>query len=360
MILREAIGQLFILGFEGHEPSEVLETFVRDLTPGGLILFGRNLGSPEEIAALTNALQVASPTSLFFAIDQEGGKVARLQPPFTQWPAASVYGTVGSTELTYATAHAIAGELMAVGINMNMAPVLDVLSNPANPVMAGRCYGSDAHMVAQHGIACYRGLASKGVLAVGKHFPGHGDTLVDSHLALPVVPHDVGRLSAVELAPFAAAIRAGIPALMTAHLLLPALDPEQPATLSRPILTDLLREQLGFRNLIISDDLLMQGIADNTPPGEAAVRFLEAGGDLMLICQDETVQRQAVRAVAEAIAAGRLSEARVRASYTRIADAKAQYLRRKAAASAEEIRAVVGCEAHRRLAETVGRDSKGS
>ncbi len=361
MTLREAIGQLFILGFEGHKPSEALETFVRDLTPGGLILFGRNLGSPEEIAALTNALQVASPTPLFFAIDQEGGKVTRLQqPPFTQWPSASVVGAVGSTELTYAVASAIARELMVVGINMNMAPVLDVLSNPANPVMAGRCYGSDAHVVAQHGIAFYRGLASEGVLAVGKHFPGHGDTTVDSHLALPVVPHDLGRLSAVELVPFAAAIRAGIPALMTAHLLLPALDPEHPATLSRPILTDLLREQWGFRNLVISDDLLMQGIADSTPPGEAAVRFIEAGGDLMLICHDEVAQRQALVVVTEAVETGRLSEAQVRASCNRIADAKAQYLRRKLAASAEEIRTVVGCDAHWRLVESVGRDDKGS
>ena len=359
MTLREAIGQLFILGFEGHKPSEALETFVRDLAPGGLILFGRNLGSPEEIAALTNALHVASPTPLFFAIDQEGGKVARLQPPFTQWPAASVFGAVGSTELTNAMAHAMARELMAVGINMNMAPVLDVLTNPANPVMAGRSYGSDPHMVAQHGIAFWRGLADHGVLAVGKHFPGHGDTIVDSHLALPVVPHDLHRLSTVELVPFATAIRAGIPALMTAHLLLPALDPEQPATLSRPILTDLLREQLGFRGLVISDDLLMQGIADSTPPGEAAVRFLEAGGDLMLICHDETAQRQALRVVAEAVETGRLPEALVRASCDRIADAKAQYLRRKPAASAEEIREVVGCDAHRRLTERVGMDYKG-
>lgn len=360
MTLREAIGQLFILGFEGHKASEALETFVRDLAPGGLILFGRNLGNPEEIAALTNALQVASPTPLFFAIDQEGGKVSRLPPPFTQWPSASVVGAVGSTELTYAVASAIARELMVVGINMNMAPVLDVLSNPANPVMAGRCYGSDAHVVAQHGIAFYRGLASEGVLAVGKHFPGHGDTAVDSHLALPVVPHDLGRLSAVELVPFACAIRAGIPALMTAHLLLPALDPEHPATLSRRILTDLLREEWGFRNLVISDDLLMQGIADSTPPGEAAVRFIEAGGDLMLICHDEAAQRQALVVVTEAVETGRLSEALVRASCNRIADAKAQYLHRKMAASAEEIRAVVGCDAHRNLAESVGRDDKGS
>lgn len=360
MTLREAIGQLFILGFEGHTPSETLKTFVRDLTPGGLILFGRNLGDPEETAALTNVLQVASPTPLFLAIDQEGGKVSRLPPPFTQWPSASVVGAIGSTELTCAVASAIAMELMVVGINMNMAPVLDVLSNPANPVMAGRCYGSDAHVVAQHGIAFYRGLASEGVIAVGKHFPGHGDTTVDSHLALPVVPHDVGRLSAVELAPFAYAIRAGIPALMTAHLLLPALDPEHPATLSRRILTDLLREEWGFRNLVISDDLLMQGIADSTPAGEAAVRFIEAGGDLMLICHDEAAQRQALVVVTEAVETGRLSEARVLTSCKRIADAKAQYLHRKPAASAEKIRAVVGCDAHRSLAESVGMDDKGS
>src|SRR5574337_1530240 len=351
MTLREAIGQLFILGFEGQEPSEILETFVQDLTPGGLILFGRNLGSPEEIAALTGALQVVSPTPLFFAIDQEGGKVARLQPPFTKWPAASVYGAVGSTELTYATAHAIARELMAVGINMNMAPVLDVLSNPANPVMAGRCYGSNAHVVAQHGIACYRGLTEEGVIAVGKHFPGHGDTTVDSHLALPVVPHDVRRLSTVELAPFAAAVGAGIPALMTAHLLVPALDSERPATLSRRILTDLLREEMGFDGLVISDDLLMQGIADSTSPGEASVQFLEAGGDLMLICHDEAAQRQAVLAVAEAVETGRLSEARLQVSCDRVAVAKAQHLRHQATVPAAEIRAVVGCGAHRRLAE---------
>lgn len=351
MTLRETVGQLFMLGFDGDTASESVERFVRDLTPGGLILFGRNLGSPHEIAALTNALQAVSPTPLFIAIDQEGGKVARLQPPFTQWPAASVYGSAGSTELTFGMARAMAKELMAVGINMDMAPVLDVLSNPANPVMAGRCYGSDANVVAAHGIAFYRGLASEGVLAVGKHFPGHGDTIVDSHLALPLVPHDVSRLSAVELAPFEAAIRAGIPALMTAHLLLPAIDPEQPATLSRSILTGLLRGQLGFDNLVISDDLLMQGITDSTSPGEAAVRFLEAGGDLVLICHDESTQRQALLRVVEAVETGRLSEARVRESSNRIAAAKRQYLCAQSVASFKEIRDIVGCETHRRVAE---------
>jgi beta-N-acetylhexosaminidase len=245
----------------------------------------------------------------------------------------------------------MAQELLAVGINMNLAPVLDVLTNPANPIMAGRCFGNDPQVVTRLGMAVFGGLKDMGVLAVGKHFPGHGDTTVDSHLGLPVVPHDQARLWAVELAPFVAAIDAGIPALMTAHLLVPALDPERPATLSRPILTELLRERLGFSGLLVSDDLLMRGIADATPPGEAAIRFLDAGGDCVLICHDEAAQRQAIQAVAEAVETGRLSEARVQLSCDRIAKAKAQYLGRGMPTSAETIREVVGCAAHRRVAE---------
>ena len=351
MTVREAIGQLFILGFEGRAPSLALEAFVRECKPGGVILFARNLGGPEEIATLIGALQAASPTPLLVAIDQEGGKVARLQPPFTQWPSAATVGAAGSTELVHTMARAMARELLVVGINMNLAPVLDVLTNPANPIMAGRSFGGDPKVVSQLGMAFFRGLKDGGVIAVGKHFPGHGDTSVDSHLGLPVVPHDQARLFAVELAPFVVGIGEGIPALMTAHLLVPALDPERPATLSRPILTDLLRGRLGFAGLLVSDDLLMSGIADTTPPGEAAVQFLEAGGDCVLICHDEAVQRQAILAVTEAVETGRLSEARVQLSCDRIAKAKAQYLGRGMPASAEAIREVVGCAAHRRVAE---------
>ncbi|MGH7409883.1 MAG: beta-N-acetylhexosaminidase [Candidatus Methylomirabilis sp.] len=354
MTLREAIGQLFVLGFEGREPSSALEVFVRERAPGGLILFSRNLGGPDEIAALTAALQAASPVPLLIAIDQEGGKVTRLGPPFTQWPGASAVGAVGSNTLTYALGEAIAKELLAVGINMNLAPVLDVLTQPANPVIASRSFGADPQVVAQLGTALFQGLAAQGVVAVGKHFPGHGDTTVDSHLALPVVPHDLARLCAVELVPFAAVISDGIPALMTAHLLCPALDPDRPATLSRAILTDLLRERLGFSGLLMSDDLLMSGITDTTLPGEAAVRFLEAGGDLMLICSDEAAQRQAFDAVAEAVDTGRLSEARVMASCDRIAKAKAWHLRGTTGLSPGALREVVGCDAHRRLSEMLG------
>jgi beta-N-acetylhexosaminidase len=350
MTLREKVGQLFILGFEGRAPSLALETFIHQWHPGGVILFARNLGSPEEIATLTAALQAASRTPLFVAIDQEGGKVARLQPPFTRWPSAETVGAAGSTELACAMGKAMARELLAVGITMNLAPVLDVLTNPANPIMAGRCFGGHPQLVTQYGLAVFRGLADGGILAVGKHFPGHGDTTVDSHLGLPVVPHDQARLWAVELAPFAAAIDAGIPALMTAHLLVPALDPERPATLSRPILTDLLRTRLGFSGLLVSDDLLMAGVAGTALPGEAAVRFLEAGGDCALVCHDVEAQRQAILAVTEAVETGRLSEARVRLSCDRVAHAKARYLRQVTPTSAEATHEVVGCAAHRQLA----------
>ena len=351
MTLREAIGQLFLLGFEGNRSSEPLKAFLSECNPGGLILFSRNVGSPEEVAELTTALQAATLTPLFIAIDQEGGRVARLRPPFTEWPSPSVVGAVGSVKLTYAWGEAMAKELLAVGINMNMAPVLDVQTNPENPVIGDRSFGADPQMVGQLGTAFFWGHRDAGVLAVGKHFPGHGDTAVDSHLSLPVVPHELARLLEVELVPFIEVIGEGIGALMTAHLLLPALDPERPATLSAPILTDLLRRRMGFSGLVMSDDLLMRGIADTASPGEAAVRFLEAGGDLILICQDEAAQREALVGVTEAVERGRLSEARIEESRDRIARAKAHYARQASFVSYDMLRQVVGCDAHRRLAE---------
>jgi beta-N-acetylhexosaminidase len=356
---RAAIGQHFVLGFEGREVSPGLAALLRDWVPGGVILFGGNLGSPAEIAALTEALQAAAPVPLFIAVDQEGGRVARLGPPATQWPSPSRMAAGGAPELTYEVARAMARELRALGITMNLAPVLDVLTEPANPVISSRSFGAEPRVVAQHGSSYARGLLDEGIVAIGKHFPGHGDTIVDSHLALPLVPHDLPRLFAVELVPFVAAVAAGIPGLMTAHLLVPALDAEWPATLSRPILTGLLRERLGFSGLVMSDDLLMRGITDRVSVEEAAIRFLDSGGDLILICSDEARQRAALDAVAEAVETGRLPEARISASRGRITAVKARYLPRAGRSSVRAIDTVIGCEAHRRLAERLGADRRG-
>lgn len=349
MTREEMVGQLFILGFDGTEPSEELQDFIRYLHPGGVVLLRRNIRNPLQLSSLIATLQAASPSlPLFIAVDQEGGRVSRLDPPFTQFPSPSRLGTTGSAELAYQMGAAIGRELRAVGINMNFAPVLDVNTNPLNPVIGDRAFGAAPDLVAKLGVSFFRGLNEQGVISVGKHFPGHGDTSLDSHETLPIVLHQKERLEAVELQPFAKAIEVGIPALMTAHVLYPSLDPWYPATLSKAILTDLLRGELGFQGLIISDDLEMKAISDRYRAGEAALRFLEAGGDLVLICHPLERQLEAVKAVKHA---GR--EERVEESFRRIKAVKERYLAAPRPASPEMIAEVIGCEEHHRIAQTI-------
>ncbi|MBI3988969.1 MAG: beta-N-acetylhexosaminidase [candidate division NC10 bacterium] len=355
MTLDEKIGQLFIFGFDGTEPSEELQRFIRHANLGGVVLLKRNIRDPLQLFSLIAALQASSPSlPLFVAVDQEGGRVSRLDPPFTQFPSPARVGEVGSVKLAHAMGAAIGKELRAVGINVDLAPVLDVNTNPSNPVIGDRAFGADPDLVAELGVSFFWGLKEQGILAVGKHFPGHGDTSLDSHEALPIVSHPKERLDAVELQPFAEAIEAGIPALMTAHVLYPSLDPWYPATLSKAILTDLLRGELGFPGLIVSDDLAMKAISDRYGSGEAAVRFLEAGGDLVLICHTWERQMEAIEAVKYAVEEGRISEERIEESLRRIIAVKERYLVPPTSASPEMIAEVVGCEEHQRIAQAIG------
>lgn len=360
MTLREKIGQLFIVGFEGSEPSETLKDLIQTHRVGGVILLGRNILDPLQLLRLTTAIQESSgglkpaPTNLplFIAVDQEGGRVSRLKAPFTQFPSPATLGETGLPKLVYAVGAAIGRELQAVGINVNFAPVLDVNINPQNPVIGDRAFGSNPDIVGKLGVASFQGLKDQRIISGGKHFPGHGDTALDSHKALPVVDQSRERLEGVELRPFAEAIKAGIPALMTAHVLYPALDPLYPATLSKAILTDLLRGELAFQGLIISDDLEMEAIASYYGIGEAAVRFLQAGGDLLLICHRFHRQLEAMDAVKRAVEEGRLSEERIDTSLARIAKVKDQYLIPYEPPQPEGL-SVIGCEAHRKLAQLI-------
>ena len=366
MTLQEKLGQLFIVGFEGSEPSEALKDLIQRHRIGGVILLGRNIRDPLQLLSLTTALQESrgalpglpssgglkpAPTNLplFIAVDQEGGRVSRLKAPFTQFPSPTRLGKSGSVEMASAVGASIGKELRAVGINVNFAPVLDVNINPQNPVIGDRAFGSDPALVGKLGVAFFQGLKDQRIISVGKHFPGHGDTALDSHEALPVVGPRRERLERVELRPFAEAIKAGIPALMTAHVLYPALDPLLPATLSKTILTDLLRGELAFPGLIMSDDLEMKAIASYYGIGEAAVRFVEAGGDLVLICHRFDRQLEAVEAVRRAVEEGRLSEERIDTSLERIAKAKEEYLTPYEPLRPEGL-SVIGCEEHRKLA----------
>jgi beta-N-acetylhexosaminidase len=285
-------GQMIVGGFDGEA---LPAAFARDLAAGrraGAILFKRNISSVEGAHAIcTSILKVApSDTPPFVGVDQEGGRVKRLPSPAFELPPMRDLADLGDPNLVEHAAGVVAAELLAIGFNINFAPVLDVHTEPKNPVIGDRAFGSDPDTVARFGVAYLIGLQNGNVLACGKHFPGHGDTHVDSHLGLPVVEHERSRLDEMELPPFRAAIAAGIAALMTAHVVCEKIDPGRPATLSRTICTDLLRAELGFAGVLFSDDLEMKAIAARWPIEEAAVQAVRAGCDALLVCRDQDAQ----------------------------------------------------------------------
>ncbi|MGM0575179.1 MAG: beta-N-acetylhexosaminidase [Myxococcota bacterium] len=282
---------LLMVGFDGLEPSEDLRAFVREGPPAGVVLFGRNVASTAQVARLIRDLRALWPADgppPLVAVDQEGGPVRRLKPPtcpeVAPFPAAADVAAPDDPDLTRAVGRVTGRQLAALGFDLDFAPVLDVDSNPANPIIGRRAFGRDPETVTRHGLAYAAGLADAGVLSCGKHFPGHGDTDLDSHLALPHLAHDPARLDRVELAPFRAAVAAGLPALMTAHIVYEALDQDWPATLSPRVIPPLLRDRMGFDGVVISDDLEMAAVADRDP-WTLARRGLEATVDLFLVCR---------------------------------------------------------------------------
>jgi beta-N-acetylhexosaminidase len=291
---------------------------------------------------------------LFIAVDQEGGRVARLKAPFTAFPSAAVVGRVDSEEYTGHLARALGSELSAVGIDMDMAPVLDVLSNPANTVIGDRAFGSDPRRVAGLGTAFTRGLQAAGVIAVGKHFPGHGDTVLDSHVALPVCDRSAAELNACELLPFGAAIAAGLQAIMTAHVIYRAWDAEFPATLSPAILTGVLRGQMGFQGVIISDDLGMAAVSQTMAWEEVPVQALRAGVDLLLICHHRERQEEAYARVLDAVECGELEETLIDRAVARIHRLKSRLQHQLHDVASPMSLACVGSPEHLALAASIG------
>ena len=296
---------------------------------GGIILFAHNLHEPEQIYALCRALwdQRSGELAPFVAIDQEGGRVHRLPEPFTHFPPAAALGGAGSAELAFRFGWATAREVTAVGINLNFAPVLDVLSNPGNPVIGDRSLSSEPAAVAKLGWRVVEGLRSGGVIPCGKHFPGHGDTSKDSHLELPLVARDEESLSQVELPPFVRACGNGIDALMTAHVLYPAWDRERPATLSQAIMTGVLRRRLKYDGVVFTDDLEMKAISENYGLQEAAPLAVEAGADVLVFGHDLAQATQAFERLLRRAEEDAPLHHRVEESYSRIRNLKQRYLK---------------------------------
>jgi beta-N-acetylhexosaminidase len=361
--LSRQIGRLLIGSFPGPALSPELRSLAREFDLGGVTLFARNVESPEQVAEVAfETKRLGLETPCWVSIDQEGGRVARLRSPFTEWPPMATLGRAENDALADRFARALAVELSAVGISLDFAPVLDVHTNPSNPVIGDRALSDRAEVVANLGVRIVTALQAAGVAACGKHFPGHGDTSTDSHHELPLVEHPLERLRQVEFVPFRAAIAARVATIMTAHVLLPGVDETQPATLSPAIVKDVLRDELAFDGLIVSDDLEMRAIADRYTPGDAAVRAIAAGCDAVLVCSGAVETQAAVlEALVHAIEDERLPLARVEDALRRGTRVKERFLNARAAEpwplspdwrpDARRVRAVVGRAEHQAVSE---------
>jgi beta-N-acetylhexosaminidase len=325
--LRQKIGQLILIGCVGESLTSDERLLIEEYQFSGVILFGKNCGAAARLVSLSRSIwQSFDAVPPFIAIDQEGGRVHRLAAPFSHFPAAALIGSRNDLELAYRLGNATAVELSLAGINLNFAPVLDVQSNPNSPIIGDRAFAAEPQRVIEVATAWTKGLRDGGIIPCGKHFPGHGDTDKDSHLELPLVSKSLGELQQTELPPFVHACRNGIEALMTAHVVYPALDPTLPATLSGAIVTGLLRHQLGYDGVVFSDDLEMQAISNHYEIEEASALAIRAGVDILLFGHAIDKAVLAFEFLCDEAERDAAVRARIENSYRRVTQLKRNYL----------------------------------
>lgn len=347
--IRRAAGHLITCGFAGKTLSSELKEILREVEPVGVILFARNIESAEAVAELNKELkEFRKKDPLLISVDQEGGRVARIKQPATVWPPMRRLGEIGDLQLCEQVGAALARELRAMNFDVDYAPVLDVDTNPKNPIIGDRAFSDSPKVVAAMGAAMIRGLQNAGVGACGKHFPGHGDTDVDSHLALPFVGHELGRLREVEWPPFRAAIDAGLGAIMTAHVVMQCIDEHLPATLSSAALS-YLRRELKFKGVIISDDLEMKAVANHFSVADMAEKGLQAGIDMFLACEKPEVVLELYRSIILAVEQEKISHETLLKAEKRVLAWRDRYY--QAPVAAKECREVLGCLEHQKLIE---------
>ena len=325
MGVREMVGQMFVVSVGGTEPDYFIEKMVRERNIGGVILFGHNMRGRDQVRSLTGSLQQLSMRTepavpLFVAVDQEGGDIASA-PWVAPQPSAAEVGRRGDPAEARAVAGRIGEELLGAGVNTNFAPVVDTGFGAA---IGNRSYGEDPALVSRMGAASVEGFEGAGIVSAAKHFPNHGPAVADSHRALPVVDHDMETLRSYDLPPFRAAVEAGVPMVMAGHLLYPAVDAERPASLSQKWM-GLLREDLGFEGVIVTDDLAMAGASGGGTPERAAVEAVEAGADLLIVSSPPQQQADAYDTVVAAVESGEIPEERVRDSVRRLVEVKETY-----------------------------------
>jgi len=360
--LKSLVGQLFMVGFEGFSVPADFKQAVQKQSLGGTIYFKRNVQSPAQLAELSNELQFQCRSSsspfLFVGIDHEGGKVNRLVNSFTQFPAIENLGEINSPKMGFQFGALLAKEIKAVGINVNFAPVVDVNTNPENPVMKGRMFSSDPEVCAKLGSAICRGIQKMGVASVAKHFPGHGDTQVDSHFELPRIDRTTAELDKVELVPFKRMVRSRVEGIMTAHILNSAIDPDYPATLSEKTIQPLLRQGMRYSRLIFSDDMEMKAITDHYGAEEAAVLAVKAGCDVLIYRGDNGIPSGAMEAIIKAVESKKISRAQIEASVERVLNCKKAYAVQSEPIDVTQVGGFIGIPEHVKFAEAVQNKEK--
>ncbi|MDY0235155.1 MAG: beta-N-acetylhexosaminidase [Gudongella sp.] len=327
MSLDEKIGQLLISGFEGPEISQRERELIETYKIGGFILFQRNIISYEQTLRLLNSLKDLNSNNkipLLLSIDEEGGRVSRLDKIFKNLEPVSNLGLKNNEKLAFEYGQIQALKLLALGFNLNFSPVLDVNSNPKNVVIGNRAISDDPEKVALLGTQIFKSMMESGIIPVGKHYPGHGDTLLDSHYNMPIITKSKNELEKVEFLPFKKAIKNGIPGLMVGHLYLEALSNE-PASLSTEIITDILRKEQDFDGVVFSDDLTMGAISDTYDIGDAAVKFIKAGGDIALICHNDDNIFRVINSIEDALAEGQITQYELDEKVFRILNLKKRF-----------------------------------
>lgn len=358
MSIRHVIGQHLFIGISGHALTADEKKFIVENNIGGICLFGRNVAEPKQVHDLCAEIQSlrhqqVEKAPLFIGIDMEGGRVHRLKPPFTIWPPLRKLGDLDAPTVSFHFANRMGQELKAVGINLDFAPCVDVFTNPANTVIGDRSLGSDPEVVAKHASALVRGYIKAEVLTCAKHFPGHGNTIVDSHEDLPVENVDLARLESCELIPFKKSFKSRVDMVMTSHIKFPKIDPDWPVTLSETFIQKIIRDEFRYRGLIITDDLGMKAMTSHYGLEEVPVRALKAGVDLLLYCNDPEVPPVAVESILEATAQGTLSKANLEESYRRILDVKKAKIPNPDPLPMSEVDLIVGSPEHLKIAEAI-------
>jgi beta-N-acetylhexosaminidase len=328
MSLKEKVGQLVMVGLDGYEMNINSQKLIQDYHVGGFVLLKRNVKDSQQLLDLVNTLKETNSINkipLFLAIDEEGGRVSRMPEEFKKMPTSQKIGEHNNRKLSKRVGEILGKEVKAFGMNMNLAPVLDIFCNPQNTVIGDRAFGDNPDLVSKLGLQAMKGIQEQGIISVVKHFPGHGDTSVDSHVGLPIIGHDLERLMVFELLPFSHVIDNNVDAIMLAHILLPKLDPNFPASFSETIISEILREKMNYDGVIMTDDMTMGAIADNYDISNMAVKSIQSGCDIILICNDFSTKEDVLKAIHSAVETGIISSERIDESVYRVLQLKKKY-----------------------------------